>query len=168
MLGLKYPFLINTIMSYKLAAAMPTCMEQQRLSHSCSKTESFTLEDVPSPKLDLSGVNLKLKGPPSHDITRKYTSGRGEGNVSRKEVSHLLSDAVIIILTEATWERGASFGTKCIVVGKSQHWALETTGVYCQETESHKLNSFFLLFPALQIPSQWMVPSIVGGSSRLS
>lgn len=70
------------------------------------KTESFTLEDVPSPKHDLSGVNLKLKGPPSHDITRKYTSGCNEGDVSRKEVSHLLSDAVITILTEALGKEG--------------------------------------------------------------
>lgn len=48
--------------------------------------------------------------------------------MSRKKVSHLLSVSVITILRETTWERGASFGTKCIVVGKSQHWALETTG----------------------------------------
>lgn len=134
------------------------------------KTESFTLEDVPSPKQDLSGIILKLKRPPNHDITRKYTSGCDEGDVSRKEVFHLLSDAVITILTEATWERGASFGTKCIVVGKSQHWALETTGVYCQEAKSdeRQYSTLFLLFLALQIPSQRMVPPTVGGSSHLS
>lgn len=100
-------------------------MEQQLFQ---KKTESFTLEDVPSPKQDLTGINLKLQRPPSHGITRKYTSDRGEGDVSRKKGLPFAFCCCDNYSKRNNLGKRAPLGTKCIVVGKSQHWALETTG----------------------------------------